>query len=191
MKASALQQLYIRQICPSASRFSFTDGWRCCSGVWRCNYILIGSVLFQFPFPGSRPTMGDNGVSRLVSVLLSSASLSLSLPLSFTKQICRFIPLCNLREEKGVVIVIWLLGRRKIEMFSLFFFFFPRRCPSPTRRLCRTRANSQCCHFPRQFYTGTGNWVMKMLLPPPIDELQNCPDAAEILSSGWLPCYTK
>ncbi len=38
-------------------------------------------------------TMGDSGVSRLVSVLLSSASLSLSLPLSLTKQICRFIPL--------------------------------------------------------------------------------------------------
>lgn len=42
-------------------------------------------------------TMGDRGVSRLVSVLLSSASLSLSLPLSFTKQICRFIPLCSLQ----------------------------------------------------------------------------------------------
>ena len=43
-----------------------------------------------------RLTMGDRGVSRLVSVLLSSASLSLSLPLSLTKQICRFIPLCRL-----------------------------------------------------------------------------------------------
>lgn len=41
--------------------------------------------------------MGDRGVSRLVSVLLSSASLSLSLPLSLTKQICRFIPLCSLQ----------------------------------------------------------------------------------------------
>lgn len=49
--------------------------------------------------------MGDRGVSRLVSVLLSSASLSLSLPLSLTKQICRFIPLCSLwgrdRRERG------------------------------------------------------------------------------------------
>lgn len=47
-------------------------------------------------------TIGDKGVSRLVSVLLSSASLSLSLPLSLTKQICKFIPLCNLekKEEK-------------------------------------------------------------------------------------------
>lgn len=42
-------------------------------------------------------TMGDRGVSRLVSVLLSSASLSLSLPLSLTKQICRFMPLCSLQ----------------------------------------------------------------------------------------------
>ena len=44
-------------------------------------------------------TIGDRGVSRLVSVLLSSASLSLSLPLSLTKQICRFIPLCSLQTE--------------------------------------------------------------------------------------------
>ena len=47
-----------------------------------------------------RLTMGDKGVSRLVSVLLSSASLSLSLPLSLTKQICRFIPLCRLGRSK-------------------------------------------------------------------------------------------
>lgn len=44
-------------------------------------------------------TIGDRGVSRLVSVLLSSASLSLSLPLSLTKQICRFMPLCSLQER--------------------------------------------------------------------------------------------
>src|SRR4029434_3792966 len=37
-------------------------------------------------------TTGDCGVSRLVSVLLSSASLSLSLLLSFTKHICKFTP---------------------------------------------------------------------------------------------------
>lgn len=53
------------------------------------------------PVRGSpRPTMGDKGVSRLVSVLLSSASLSLSLPLSFTKQICRFIPLWSLQGKE-------------------------------------------------------------------------------------------
>lgn len=46
-------------------------------------------------------TMGDRGVSRLVSVLLSSASLSLSLPLSLTKQICRFMPLCSLQGRGG------------------------------------------------------------------------------------------
>lgn len=42
-------------------------------------------------------TTGDSGVSRLVSVRLSSASLSLSLLLSFTKHTCRFTPLCSLR----------------------------------------------------------------------------------------------
>lgn len=47
-----------------------------------------------------RLTIGDKGVSRLVSVLLSSASLSLSLPLSLTKQICRFIPLCRLGRSR-------------------------------------------------------------------------------------------
>lgn len=49
--------------------------------------------------------MGDRGVSRLVSVLLSSASLSLSLPLSLTKQICRFIPLCSLQVERQRTLV--------------------------------------------------------------------------------------
>ena len=42
-------------------------------------------------------TMGERGVSRLVSVLLSSASLSLSLLLlSLSKHTCRFTPPCSL-----------------------------------------------------------------------------------------------
>lgn len=44
-------------------------------------------------------TTGESGVSRLVSVLLSSASLSLSLLLSLTKHTCRLTPLCSLGVE--------------------------------------------------------------------------------------------
>lgn len=54
-------------------------------------------------------TMGDRGVSRLVSVLLSSASLSLSLPLSLTKQICRFMPLCSLQGGGGGGRKLWII----------------------------------------------------------------------------------
>lgn len=70
-----------------------------------------GSQRVQVEQPGKRRrrwlsrwpcglTMGDKGVSRLVSVLLSSASLSLSLLLSLTKHIWRFIPLCNLGRNR-------------------------------------------------------------------------------------------
>ena len=45
-------------------------------------------------------TMGERGVSRLVSVLLSSASLSLSLLLlSLSKHTCRFPPPCSLETQ--------------------------------------------------------------------------------------------
>lgn len=46
---------------------------------------------------GGLRTTGESGVSRLVSVLLSSASLSLSLLLSLTKHTCRLTALCCLR----------------------------------------------------------------------------------------------
>lgn len=57
-------------------------------------------------------TTGDRGVSRLVSVLLSSASLSLSLLLSLTKHTCRFAPVCSLREERTGKIMIVNIDRQ-------------------------------------------------------------------------------
>lgn len=61
-------------------------------------------------------TTGDSGVSRLVSVLLSSASLSLSLLLSLTKHTCRFTPLCSLGGKKNTQRVKNM--REKMRLFS-------------------------------------------------------------------------
>lgn len=54
---------------------------------------LISSFKVQSGLAPAVHTTGDKGVSRLVSVLLSSASLSLSLLLSLTKHTCRLTPL--------------------------------------------------------------------------------------------------
>lgn len=105
--------------------------------------------------------MGDNGVSRLVSVLLSSPSLSLSLPLSFTKQICRFIPLCNLGEDRER----W--HRRPLGL-------------GLPPALCWVTSSSG---DQSSVALGTRCHSMPGLLPPPTDKLQNYPHAAGIFDS--------